>query len=118
MRAVRRRGQVAAVAVFLELLLQRLHLLTEPLELVLHLGNLLISLRQLFLPLTLFLSQLLQFFFGCHVATLSAFPSFDKSSRTPSQLQLNKQGLNNHGNDINKNLFFLSSGSIVLFSGM
>ncbi len=90
MKAVRRWGQVAVVAVFLELLLQRLHLLTEPLELVLHLGNLLISLRQVFLPLTLFSSQLLQFFFGCHVATLSAFPSFDKSSRTPSQLHNNK----------------------------
>ncbi len=91
-KAIRGRRQMAIVTVFLELFLQRLHLLTQLLQLVLHLGNLLISLRQLlisprqlFLPLTLFSSQLEQFFFGCHVATLSAFPSFDKSSRTPSQ---------------------------------
>ncbi len=81
---------MAIVTVFLELFLQRLHLLTQLLQLLLHLGNLLISLRQLFLPMTLFSSQLEQFFFGRHGATLSAFPSFDKSSRTPSQLQIAK----------------------------
>ena len=54
--------------------------------LLLHLGDQFVSLRQVFLPLTLFSSQLKQFFFGCHGATLSAFPSFDKPSRTPGLL--------------------------------
>jgi len=70
MKAIRGWRQVAVVAVFLELVLQRLHLLTEHSLLLLHLGDQLISLhqllphlsdqlvslRQLFLPLTLFSS--------------------------------------------------------------
>lgn len=75
---------MAVRIVFPELFLQRLYLLIEGLQLVLYKGNSLIPLRQLFLPLALFSSLLEQYFFGCYLATLSTFPSFDKSSMIPS----------------------------------
>jgi len=83
LKAIRGRGQMAVVAILLELFLQGLHLLTQLLHLVLHLDNLFIPLRKLLLQEALFFSQVDQFFFGCHGATVSALLLFDKLCRTP-----------------------------------
>jgi hypothetical protein len=43
-------------------------------------------LPELHLQHALFLSQLMEFFFGCYEATVFALPIFDKPYRTPEQL--------------------------------
>ena len=82
-KAIRRGGQMTVVAILLQPFLQRLHLFGERSQLLLHLDDQLLSLRQLLLQQLLFLSQLDQFFFSCHAATLSPLGHFDKLSRTP-----------------------------------
>ncbi len=83
MKAIRAGRQVAIVAVLLEPFLQCLHLLTQQRDLLLHLGNLFISLHQLLLQQAFFFSELEQFFLGSHATTVSALPFFDKPCRTP-----------------------------------
>ena len=74
---------MTVVAVHVELLLQALHLLSEPRHLLLHLGDQLISLRKLLLQEGFFFSQGHHFFFGCQVPTVlgSGLPSKPSSTR-------------------------------------
>jgi hypothetical protein len=83
MKAVGGRWQVTVVAVLVELLLQGLHLLSEPRHLLLHLGDQLITLSKLLLQEAFFLSQGNHFFFGCHGFTVlgSGLPSKPSSTR-------------------------------------
>ena len=92
---------MAVVTVFLQFLLQRLHLLAEHsllplhlgdqfvsvLQLPLHLGDQFVSMCQMLLQLLLVSSQLDQFVFGSHRLTVPTCIDFDKSSRTPGLLQ-------------------------------
>lgn len=75
-KPIRRRRQMAVVAVFHKLLLQALDLLTQLPNAFLKLWNAL----DLFSQIRIFLSQLDQFVFCCHALTLSASAHFDKSS--------------------------------------
>lgn len=78
---------MAVVTVFLELFLQRFHLLAEHSLLLLHLGDQFVSLCQVLLQLLLVSSQLEHLVFGCHRFTVTTCLDFGKLSRTPGQLQ-------------------------------
>jgi hypothetical protein len=82
MKAIGGGRQVTIVAVLLQLLLQGVHLLSQQHEIVLHVGDHLISLRKLLLQQALFLSQGHHFFFGCHVPTVFGSGLLGKPSRT------------------------------------
>src|SRR6266516_2741496 len=82
MKAIGGGRQVTIVAVLLELLLQGVHLLSQQHDLLLHVGDHLISLRKLLLQQTLFLSQVHHFFFGCHVPTVFGSGLLGKPSST------------------------------------
>ncbi len=73
---------MTVVAILFELLLQGMHLLSQQHDLVLHVGDHLISLRKLLLQEALFLSQVDHFFFGCHVPTLFGSGLLGKPSST------------------------------------
>ncbi len=79
-KAVRRRRQVAIVAIFREPILQGFYVLAQTGDLFLHLVDLLISLGQHFTQDSILFSQVDEFFFCRHVRTLLGLKPFGKSS--------------------------------------
>jgi hypothetical protein len=74
------RRQVAIVAIFRQPILQGFHLLTQTGDLLLHLVDLLIPLRQHFTQDSILFSQVDELFFCRHARTLPGLKSFGKSS--------------------------------------
>src|SRR5262249_31778162 len=82
MKPIRGGWQMTVVAVLVALHLQRMHLLSQQLQLVLQVSDQLISLRKLLLQQPLFLLQACHFFFGCHILTVVGSGLVGKPSST------------------------------------